>query len=296
MESNNAEPLIRAAKEYGSVDILVVDGKSVASVPSGRTLASFKKYLDEYLPQPERKKGTAKLTTLGSFIAHVNRHKDGNSVIFADDNAQKPALLAVYDYNESGPTGGARWGEHRAVYDFPVSDEWRAWQVSKSWLAMDAFAAFLEERILDVMLPQDTADQKLGDGIKEFAVNLGITLATPQRLMELSRGLQINVGSTVVQAINIGSGEGQIQFTEEHKGTDGAPIRIPGGFAIAIPVFRGGASYQIPVRLRYRVEKGSVVWNMSLQRVEACFADAIVEAAEQAAKETETPSMYGKPE
>jgi len=264
-----------------------------AVVPKGKELRSLKPFIDEYRTRPERRTGTATLSTLASFIDHVKRFYDEHSAVFADvDNRKNAQLISVLDYHEKTAAGKPRFGQHRGVYKFPLSDEWNAWNSgADSPMPMAAFAQFLEDRIMDVLDP--TAG---GDTIKEFAINLGITLATAQRLMELSRGLAIRVEAKVSQAVNLSSGEGQMTFSESHGTTEGGPIKIPGGFAIAIPVFRNGPLYQIPVRLRYRVQQGSVVWWYSPQRIDRVWDHAISEACDTVIAETGRDLFYGKPE
>lgn len=293
METNgDAKAIIEAAKTYGEIDILPLGDRKVASVPAGRTLVSVKKLLDEYLTAPERKRGTAVLTTLASFIEHVNRHKDGNTVVFAIDSQTQPGLLAVFDYNESGPTGAPRFGQHCARYSFPLSDEWKAWmKAGGEPMSQAAFAEFLEDRIVDVMDPT-----KGGDTIAEFAINLGIDLASPQQLMTLARGLKVNVESSITNAQNLSSGEGQISFTEEHKTEAGVTLRVPGGFAVAIPVFRLGERWQVPVRLRYRVQRPALIWTLGLHRTDLIFSHAFEEVVAKAKKLTELPVFFGTPE
>lgn len=264
----------------------------VCVIPKGKEIVSIKQFFDEYRTRPERRRGTATLTTLESFIAHVKRHRDDASVVFSDTADRKaPKLIAVYDYNEAGgDVTKARFGEHRAVYHFPISEEWTAWTSRTQAMQQDAFAEFLEERIVDVIDPAT-----VGETVKRFAAELGITLAAPQRLMELSRGLAVRVGQRVVQQVNLSSGEAQLGFEEKHEGESG-PLKVPGGFAIGVPVFRSGALYQVPARLRYRVHGGAVSWMLSLQRVDQVWDHAITEACDLTAKETGCPLFYGTPE
>ena len=159
-------------------------------------------------------------------------------------------------------------------------------------MTQEAFAELIEDRIGDVMKPEEG-----GDMIKEFAVNLGVELANPQRLMTLSRGLKVNVSSRVTNATNLeASGEGQIQFTEEHKSEAGDILRVPGGFALAIPVFRLGDLWKVPVRLRYRVKGPVVTWTVGLHRTDLTFATAFKQAVETTAADTGLPLFFGKPE
>ena len=300
--SNNAA-IIEAVERLAVVSkIELVSGAPVALVvPAGKQVVSIKKYIDEWADRPDRMKGTARVTTLQSFIDHANRFKDRDSVIFADVS-NSARLLAVFDYNQAGenlgrpelphPRGLPRFGQHRAEYRFPVSKEWEAWTAAaKKGMSLVDFAEFLEEHLPDVMDPEE-----VGQGAKQLAVLLGIALAGPQRLLELSRGLFVKVGHAVTAFHNASSGEAQLAFEEKHTDDKGGPLRIPGGFVIGIPVFRNGRSYQLPVRLRYRVADRQVTWFLSIQRADRAFDLSVEEAAVAAREATELPLVFGTPE
>jgi len=265
----------------------------VLAVPNGKTLKPIKEFLDAYLPNPERRKGTAKLTTLVSFMDHVNRFKDDHSAVFADlQNPAAPRLIGVLNYHER-EKGKARFGDHRAEYAFPISDEWTAWTNMKGEMALGDFAEFLEEHIGDVVDPVNLAKDS---ATLAEAAQLGIKLATPQALMELSRGIAVNVKSSVANAIRLSSGETQVNFKEEHEGADGKPLVVPGGFAIAIPVFRQGTPYLLLVRLRYGVAGTRVLWRFAISKVAKSFDDAVTTVCAQAREGTGSPLFYGTPE
>jgi uncharacterized protein YfdQ (DUF2303 family) len=269
----------------------------VAAVPVGWSLQSVKKLLDEYLPAPERRKGVATAHDLDSLIAHVNRFKDDNSALFADGTDGSPALIGVINYHRAGAETGdeARFGDHRVVYRFPLSDEWAAWTANNGQRMSQAdFAEFLENRILDVAPPP--SEKKADDPLAEIAKTLGGTFASASRLLELSRGLAISAKINAKGAINLSTGEAQITFDETHADGRGAPLKVPNLFAIAIPVFRQGAVYRIPVRLRYRLLAGAVSWSYELYRADKAFDHAFREAASKAQKDTGLPLFYGTPE
>jgi uncharacterized protein YfdQ (DUF2303 family) len=262
-------------------------------LPRGKRIESLKRYVDEWRGVPERRDGTAILTTLTSFIAHVNRFKDDESVVFVDDVVDgQVSLVGVLDYHPKG-AGGARWLGHRATYTFPFSTEWRAWtEAAAKPLTQVEFAELLEDRVADVLPPQSA-----GESLKTFAQNLGIQLASPARLLELSKGLSVRVEQRVSQAVNLSTGEVQLNFEEQHADKDGGQaVRVPGGFAVAIPVFKNGPLYQVPVRLRYRVTGGRVVWLVSLGNADRVVEDAIGEAVAEVEKATALPVLYGRPE
>lgn len=291
-ESEN-HALLEAAEKFSEGQRVALDeSASVLVLPTHRRVESLKKFFDEYRERPERKKGTAQLTTVQSFIDHVNRHKDPASAVFANDSRQEPSLLAVLDYQEAGPDGMPRFGQHRANYAFPLSDEWKAWmEASKGPLNQAQLAEFLEDHIRDVLDPGQA-----GEAAQDFAAELEIKLASPKALITLSKGLQVKVGQNVKTFQNLASGECSLVFEETHEAADGAAVRVPGGFVIGIPVFRGGDVYSVPVRLRYRLSGRSVTWQFMPHRADLVFDHAFGEAAEKVKAGTELPMFFGKPE
>lgn len=273
------------------------DGAPVAFVPQGFRTESLKRYLDEYLPRPERRTGTVVLTELSSLAEYINLYKAPETLVYIDDrNITEPRIAVVFDEHEplmpvKPPKPQPGWREHRAGYAFPLTPEWRAWvDVSKRPLTQAEFAAFLEDHVTDVVSPTDP-----GEPARKMAEDLGITLAGPAKLLELSRGLSINVDQKVVQAQNLSSGEGKLVFEETHKDAGGAPISVPGAFAIAVPVFRGGDLYRIPVRLKYRLTGGRLQWNLTPYRMDQVFENAIEGAAQDLRKKTAVTVLRGAP-
>lgn len=271
------------------VDLRADEKVPLVVIPKGKEVINLKPLFDQFRAHPERKRGTATLTTIESFIAHVNRFKDDESAVYLDDSA--PKLIGVLDYHKKG-AGHARFGEHRGEYAFPLSTEWRIWTGRDGKEMTQAeFAVFLEDRIPDVLAPGS-----VGDKTRDFAASAGIQFATPTRLLELSRGLSIKVDTQVAQHVNPSTGEAQLVFKEEHTSDGASALKVPSGFAILIPVVKNGPAYQVPVRLRYRVTGGRVMWKFSLYRTDLIFEEMIVEAVTKVEKETALPLYRGRPE
>lgn len=238
--------------------------RSVLVVPDGRSVFDVKPFLDEYLTAPERRKGTAIFTDLESFIAHTNRFKDDDSVIFANDSKTQPSLTSVLDYHRRTSDGAPRFGQHRGHYAFPLSDEWKAWTSQNAReMTQKEFARFMEDRLVDV------ADVT--------TLEPGSDFATPSQLLELARGLAAKVTSHVRGSHDLGNGATEVMFTSEVTDPNGKGLPVPGAFVVAIPVFRRGDLYPVPVRLRYRVTD-SVTWWYELARTDAVFEHAFGEA------------------
>lgn len=254
---------------------------------------------DAYRMFPLRRKGTVRTTRLPSFIDATNRFKDDDSALFACDDPERPSLTAVLDYNPVGPEddNSPRFGEHRVAYDFPMSPEWKAWFGKNAEpMAMIEFAEFLEDRIVDVLQVQDDGDG-FSEEAKQFISTTGGTFASPSKLIEIARGMQVYEQSNVKETRNLSSGEAEITFDTVHTDGDGKPLKLPNLFVIAIPVFaRANEAFRMIARLRYRKRNGGLVFWYELWRPDLVFEAAFTEAVEVAQEGTKLPLYYGKPE
>lgn len=278
---------------FGAESIDLGNGHRAVLLPPGRTPTSLKKLADEYATKPDRREGSAVLRDAESFVAHVLRFKSEESAVFASPDRAKPSLLAVFDYH---PRGGdatkADFAKHRALYECPLSEEWKAWQQHDGKLMPQVeFAEFIENRAADVVVapPDDT-------NLRELSELLEGAFASPSRLLTLSRGLQINVEATVKDAVTLSSGEISVQYSETHVDGAGQPIKVPNLFVIQIPVFYAGEPWRIPVRLRYRRNSGRLLWSYHLYRADATFDAAFKEVVGRVRAATEVPVFLGAPE
>lgn len=303
MESESAAIAVVFEQLYGLQQISAERGTSavapIVAVPKGLELQSLKPLLDQYLTRPERRRGTATVGDLESFIAFLERYADKDSVIFADPSKTAPTLLAVLNHHPAterhveAPTElFAGYGDHRAKYACPLSEEWKAWIVANEKpMTQAAFASFIEDRIGDVILAMDDHE-----ALMQLLTLVGGKFASPSNLLALSRGLAVNVSTQVKQAITLASGEITVQYAETHNDGEGAPLSVPNLFAIAIPVFYAGAAYRIAVRLRYRLAEGKITWSYSLYRPDRVFDDAFGGIVTTLREEQDWPVFIGAPE
>lgn len=266
----------------GSFPILI-DRKSGAA-------KSLKPLIEEYRDRPARKSGIAKVFTLDSFVDLTNRHKTADSVIFADTNWRQPSLTTVVDYHTKDATGLADNGKHRIHYEFPLSEEWDAWmRLDGQQMDQKAFAEWIEEHLPELAAP--TAAE-----VEELEKTFNMTVASPNKMVMLSRGLQVNVESRVKTSTTLQSGEGELLFEEEHRDAAGNKLSVPGLFVLAIPPFFMGQPVRMPVRLRYRVIAGQVKWTFKIFRPDVYITTQIEEDLAKAAQATDLPHFRGKPE
>jgi uncharacterized protein YfdQ (DUF2303 family) len=257
---------------------------------TGQGVTALKDLIERYRFKPARKAGAARALTLASFIDLTNRHKTTDSAVFAQTDWTKPGFTAVIDYHENASAGAADNLRHRIEYAFPASEEWKAW-VKMNGEAMEQaeFAAFLEDRIADLSAP--TTAEKIALE-RDFAT----TVATPAELIQLSRGLQVNVSSVVKNMTTLQTGEASIQFEEQHAGADGKPLKVPGIFMLGIAPFFMGEKISLPVRLRYRKAGTKILWFYQMYRPDQFVTERVRDDLDTVATKTELPTFEGAPE
>lgn len=284
-----SKPVILTAVDplSGADALVAVSHDGVSAIPAS--------VFDDYLLYPRARRGVAKVLSVDSFVEHVDRFRSDATVIFADDDRAKPKLTAVLDYHPAGSHSDPAHGRHRTLFEFPKSDEWIEWCGSDGKkMGMADFAAFLEDRVLDV----DDAQAELGPDVAKLVASLGgpERIASPSQLVELSRGLSVHENSAVREAVKLSSGEGEVMFQNEHLDAAGERLVVPTMFLLAIPVFRNDAPYQLLARLRYRKTGAGLVFWYELSRADRVFDHAFKEAVEKVRKLTGSPVIYGSPE
>jgi uncharacterized protein YfdQ (DUF2303 family) len=253
-------------------------------------LSSVAALFESWRTKPAVKKGTAKALTLESFITLTNRHKTADSAVFADTNWQKPSLTAVIDYHEARNGGEPDNGKHSVAYEFPLSEEWQAWVKNNGEvMGQQDFAEFIENRIAELSAP--TEDERI-----QWESDFATRVASPAELVKLSRGLQVNVEARVKNNVMLSSGEGQIAWEEEHRDANGQALKVPGMFCLAIAPFFMGEKARIPVRLRYRVVSGKVVWFYQIYRPDLAVTLRVRDDVAGVAEATLLPTFEATPE
>jgi hypothetical protein len=309
-KENIAETVAKIVEERADADLIALgnEGKNPTFIAhhKNQTLVNVTEEIDRALDkfQPARRSGTDHLHEIDSLIEWTNRFKGSNSVLFCD--AEQPSLTCITNYHGEGaatPEGRdplANHCDHRGVYKFPHSEEWKAWSdFSGKWKSPGEFGEFIEDRSADFYDPTPYLANGTGDAaewekkLADVAARLSGRFATYRRLLELSRGLEIHESQTAKFKRNPDTGEGQIFFEATQAGQDGGKIDIPNLALIAIPVFENGAAYTLPVRLAYRPNGGDVKFRLTLHDADKARRDAIREGAEKAKEATALPLFYG---
>lgn len=318
-QSTEAAAIAAIVAEAKGLEVQTIDPKegAVYIVPDrhgGVERVTGRSLLAPYDKRPLMREGEAEHETLDSLIAWTNRFKiDDESALFAfKGDKTAPVLRSVIDYHQAGaerrpphldddeseaatfaPTGRAGFRKHRGTYRFPLSEEWKIWNGPLKFSQHD-FAVFLEDRIMDVVPPKNMTPMML-----EMLETLGLSesvIATPARLLELSRGLEIRVSSKATQVVRLATGEAHMAFSSEHQDERGQALKVPLGFVIAISVFEGEGPYLLFVRLKYSLNGGEIRWSLELTGASKAFDKAFTEACDKAQKGVGLPLFFGKPE
>lgn len=319
---NPAETMRKVMAELGKHDLIApydpdatLTKSHLITIPMGRKvedLTALQRRAAEYL-RPTRRRGTATLYDLDSLIIWANRFKGETSALFAKPDMSAPSLTCIADYHASGPLDPftpegddtARHCHHRAIYNFPLSDEWQAWMsVSGTPLEKDDLGEFIEANAKDIMDPtpaiiagkESEQNQNWENRLIATARQIEGRYGQLAQLLAMSRQFQVYETSDLTVTSNRDTGEASIQFLNEHKDAAGKPLNIPNLLIIAIPVFMGGLPYRMPVRFRYRKMGGAVKFILTPYNPEKAFKAAFDEALAIATDQTELPLMRGTPE
>jgi len=319
---NPAETMRKVMENLGGYEILlptpndeIFSSAQMITLPEKRRtedLTAAMRNAAEYL-KPARRSGTARLVDLDSLVLWANRFKGDNSALFAKPDMTAPTITCVADYHAGGPadpftvTGDptARHCHHRAVYSFPLSDEWQAWMaIAGKPLTKDDMGEFIEANAKDIMDPTPAVIKLAESDTNEPWENRLIRTAQQiegrygqlGQLLAMSKQFQVFETSNLTVTSNRDTGETSIQFLDEHKGVDGKPLTIPNLIIIAIPVFLNGAPYRMPVRFRYRKMGGEVRFILTPYNPEKAFKASFDEAVTTVTDATGLPMFQGSPE
>ena len=228
------------------------DEHSFALLPNGFAV----KDVSDLLPPPNRVDQKVELLTVESFCAYVNAYRLPSTTVFADERVGRYEAVVDYHREESVATAPEdRRGtcDHVAIYESPLSLQWKAWNGSSGkWFVQTEFAQFLEANLRDVRRPA--------------AANL----------MQVAVELQIHKDAQFSSEIRLDNGQNRFRYEETIRGTTKAgDLEIPAAFVIAIPVLIGGDLAEIEARFRYRLNEGKLSLSYELIRPSEAWLAAI---------------------
>jgi uncharacterized protein YfdQ (DUF2303 family) len=221
-------------------------------LPDGYTLHDMTERRDRREPLDVRKRGTAQLLDLPSFITYCkDQDKAAEGYIYANTDAR--SFTAVFnDYRDTDLPG---WRDHRAHFAAAFTPEFRRWQEhngpSKAKNQTE-FAEFIEDNMADLVAPY------------------------AQQLLDVATTIQAKTDINFSSAKRLHDGQVQLAYTEvidAKAGADGA-LTIPREFELGLRLFKNGEGYRLKARLKYRLGNGGVRFWYELDRPERAIEDA----------------------
>jgi uncharacterized protein YfdQ (DUF2303 family) len=254
LNAGAAQAKPRVAKDY-----------DFAIAPEDYTLHDLEKYQDK----PRRVCGTFNAEDLASFCRYVTRFKDDSTTIAA--SVEHAVMTAVLDYHEG--IVAPRFGEHKAVYAPPLSEEWKRWSgVDGKPMAQAAFAQFIEENAADIVEPA-------GAGVIDLARSLRAT-----RKIDYQSEVDLADGTIGLR----------YEETTETHGSKRTEIAVPKFLMLGIPVFFGGTPYAVKAWFRYRVgDDKHLSFAIELHRNRFIYQDAFLDLVKAVEQGTEIEPLLG---
>lgn len=269
---SGAEVIRNVMQEYHQPHPIKLADTSVDAflAPEGLELVDLTPLRDTLRDAPRRQRGKMLVHAIADLIAVSKRFGIPNEstcyvAIMADGRGH---VRTIFDHPRGGPNPKPGFSEFEVRHDLMRGEAIGKWiDVAKNWLSQADFAAFLEERLLDM------AEVSPDSPLQTFAQRLMARFALPTQMLEAARGVGIHVGQQIKQTTNLDTGAVSVVFVEEHTKDAGA-VEIPRLFAIRAPLWEHGVEYEIPVRVRYKVNDQKILWKLEPQ-----ILDKVVEHA-----------------
>ncbi|HBR2706198.1 MULTISPECIES: YfdQ family protein [Enterobacteriaceae] len=219
-------------------DLVAATLKTNTDIPSVVVPEGFEvQSLEDFQSSPSRIRQHTNLISPGSLIAYIQRFRDERSVVFADKTTTR--IVAVLDFHQCAEY--ANWGDHKAVYDCPYSDDWKAWSgFDNRKMNQVDFAEFLENNIKNIAPVSDSYTGPSGTELLEMVLAFQET-----RKVEFKSVKRLQDGTC------------QFQYSDDKSGSGNT--KIPEKISLAIAPFHNGAAYQVDARIRYRLKDGQLI-------------------------------------
>lgn len=209
--------------------------------------------------KPHYKKQNLRVIDAQSFTDYLEKHGDGpeTEIRVNEDQARISAIL------DAGSKLTPGHQEHILELRPHIDDDWKAWaRIDGDLMSQEDFADFIEDQALNITSP-DAAT-----------------------MLEIATSMHVNTSVEFEQGHR--QSDGQVRFAYRENSTTNAgangDIEIPATIQLALSPFKGGATYQVEARLRWRIRSKQLAIGVKLVRPgllkDAAF-DSIVKTVEE---------------
>jgi uncharacterized protein YfdQ (DUF2303 family) len=208
------------------------NGGAILPLPPGYTITD----LEAFQGRPNRMRADHVFRDTRSLALYLERYAEASSLALSDP--EKRLIRVVVDYHEHKPRA-AQHGEHIASFSARFTAEYAAWRAISGKLKSQVDAGmFLEDRATDVIEPDAAA---IMDMVMTFDALKKVTFRQSTRLHD-----------------------GQRQFTYSEENEARGNVTLPERIMLLLPIFEGQDPERIMVRVRYRIEDGSLKFQFDI--------------------------------
>ena len=249
-------------------------GPNQIAVPAGWEVKDTESLLDA----PRRKKAHVGISTTPDYINYLKRQGSLDSCTIwceADYSIGKVEYTAILnDHMEN--KDGQQWRDHIATYAPAKSVEWKRWNDANAKV-MDqmAFANFLETNFSDIASVEG--------------------YPTGSDMLVMATGLEIIQDSRIKSAVRVQSGGVRVEYVDDANAETAKSMEVFSKFALGLPVFWGGAAYQVEARLKYKLREGRLSFWYELTRPDKTLEDAALSITAAIQSGTGFPMFHGNP-
>ncbi len=195
------------------------------ALPDGYSVQS----VEQFQGQPNRARANHIFRETAALDVYVNRFGTENSMAYSDP--VKHLIRVVID--DHTPRGDPAFREHVASFQAEFGAEYAAWRgLHGKMMSQVEAGLFLEDRATDVIEP-DAAT--IMDMVMTFDALKKVTFRQSTRLHD---------------------GQRQITYSEENEARGN--VTLPERIVLRLPVFFGQEPERVTVRVRYRIDDGSL--------------------------------------
>ena len=233
---------------------------------------------ESVLPCPRRKKASVSLSDDASFIAYLKAQGSlSDCTIWCDANYQKGEVGYTAILNDHGSgTHDQQWRDHIAKLSPAKSVEWQRWNAAdRKNMSQLEFASFIEDNLGDIASAEG--------------------YPTGTAMLQMATCMEIAQDSTIKSAIRLQSGGVRMEYVEDSNAETVKSMEVFSKFALGLPVFWGGAAYQVEARLKYRLNVGKLSFWYELNRPDKVLEDAAKTLTETIQEATGFPLFHGNP-
>lgn len=254
-------------------EVATLDGNDLVAVANDYKL----KDLEQFQDRPSRVRQSATFEDLDSFIAYVSRYSLRNTVLYVSEDQEKAVAFIDHHHkpvevDEDKDFILPEWGDHKAVFGFPKTPEWKNWMNgNRTGMSQPQFAAFIEDNLPDITDPSQS------------------------EMLTLAREIQASTKGEFKSAFDERNGSFNLQYQKDVQGrTKNGEVDVPEQFTVQVAPFRGSALFELTARFRFRIEEDGdlVIW-YDLLRPHKAWEEAVGKVKTKLEDELSLPVFLG---